>query len=184
MVKKLILLPYFDLNFKVVGIPYTLLKFRKNPRVAQHTTNWPQHQCYGYRPTGLAQVIWRFFFNKLLKFNLTNFFLNSGTMNLGGSLTRQIEQDASVSEASPHIANIGKMVEEMENKIRYIPYIERVRNFRINFFLNYDKSWSNILQRKAKQKDISDFKHWKMTMEIRKIEKFDAEVAEKVFHRH
>ena len=41
-------------------------------------------------------------------------------MNLGGSLTRQIEQDASVSEASPHIANIGKMVEEMENKIRYI----------------------------------------------------------------
>ena len=78
---------------------------------------------------------------------------------MGGSLTRQIEQDASVSEASPHIANIGKMVEEMENKIRYIPYIERVRNFRINFFLNYDKSWSNILQRKENQKDISDFKH-------------------------
>ena len=39
---------------------------------------------------------------------------------MGGSLTRQIEQDASVSEASPHIANIGKMVEEMENKIRYV----------------------------------------------------------------
>ena len=32
----------------------------------------------------------------------------SGTMNLGGSLTRQVEQDASVSEASPHIANIGE----------------------------------------------------------------------------
>lgn len=42
----------------------------------------------------------------------------SGTMNLGGSLTRQVEQDASVSDSSPHIANIGKMVEEMENKIR------------------------------------------------------------------
>jgi len=42
----------------------------------------------------------------------------SGTMNLGGSLTRQVEQDCSVSEASPHIANIGKLVEEMENKIR------------------------------------------------------------------
>jgi len=42
----------------------------------------------------------------------------SGTMNLGGSLTRQIEQDASVSEASPHIANIGRLVEDMENKIR------------------------------------------------------------------
>lgn len=35
----------------------------------------------------------------------------SGTMNLGGSLTRQMEQDSAVSEAVPHIANIGKMVE-------------------------------------------------------------------------
>ncbi|XP_059164352.1 F-actin-capping protein subunit beta-like [Physella acuta] len=42
----------------------------------------------------------------------------SGTMNLGGSLTRQIENDAAVNENSPHIVNIGKMVEEMENKIR------------------------------------------------------------------
>lgn len=48
--------------------------------------------------------------------------VGSGTMNLGGSLTRQVEQDASVSEASPHIANIGKMVEEMENKIRNTLY--------------------------------------------------------------
>lgn len=42
----------------------------------------------------------------------------SGTMNLGGSLTRQLEQDAPVSESSPHIANIGRIVEDMENKIR------------------------------------------------------------------
>merc|ERR1711944_176708 len=42
----------------------------------------------------------------------------SGTMNLGGSLTRQVEQDSPVSESSPHIANIGRMVEDMENKIR------------------------------------------------------------------
>lgn len=42
----------------------------------------------------------------------------SGTMNLGGSLTRQIEMDAPVGESSPHIVNIGKMIEDMENKIR------------------------------------------------------------------
>lgn len=42
----------------------------------------------------------------------------SGMMNLGGSLTRQIEGDNAVSDASPHIANIGRMVEEMENKMR------------------------------------------------------------------
>lgn len=29
-----------------------------------------------------------------------------------------MEQDAAVSESNPHIANIGRMVEDMENKIR------------------------------------------------------------------
>lgn len=42
----------------------------------------------------------------------------SGTMNLGGSLTRQVETDSAVNEANPHIANIGRIVEDMENKIR------------------------------------------------------------------
>ena len=32
-------------------------------------------------------------------------------MNLGGSLTRQAEKDCQVSDATPHIVNIGKMVE-------------------------------------------------------------------------
>ncbi|NP_001040434.1 F-actin capping protein beta subunit [Bombyx mori] len=43
---------------------------------------------------------------------------SSGTMNLGGSLTRQAEQDSTVSDVTPHIANMGRMVEDMENKIR------------------------------------------------------------------
>lgn len=42
----------------------------------------------------------------------------SGTMNLGGSLTKQVENELVVSDASAHIANIGRMVEDMENKIR------------------------------------------------------------------
>lgn len=44
--------------------------------------------------------------------------ISSGTMNLGGSLTRQIEQDAQVTDLSSHIPHIGKLVEDMENKIR------------------------------------------------------------------
>ena len=43
---------------------------------------------------------------------------DSGMMKLGGSLTRQDEKDATVSDASPHTANIGHMVEDMENKMR------------------------------------------------------------------
>ena len=43
----------------------------------------------------------------------------SGTMNLGGSLTRQSAKEITVSDANPHIANIGSLVEDMENKIRH-----------------------------------------------------------------
>lgn len=43
---------------------------------------------------------------------------SSGMMNLGGSLTRQTEMDSAVSDLSPHIVNIGRMIEDMENKIR------------------------------------------------------------------
>lgn len=39
-------------------------------------------------------------------------------MDLSGNMTRQIEQDMAVEDDSSHIANIGKMVEEMELKIR------------------------------------------------------------------
>lgn len=42
----------------------------------------------------------------------------SGLMNLGGSLTRQAESDMGIQEFTSHIANIGRMVEDMENKIR------------------------------------------------------------------
>lgn len=42
----------------------------------------------------------------------------TGTMNLGGSLTRQTEQDCVVNDQNPHLANIGKMIEDQENKMR------------------------------------------------------------------
>ena len=35
----------------------------------------------------------------------------SGTMNLGGSLTRQQESDKTLSDSSPHLVNIGQLVE-------------------------------------------------------------------------
>jgi capping protein beta len=44
--------------------------------------------------------------------------LTSGMMNLGGNVMRQKELDGSLTD-STHIANIGRMVEEMENQIRH-----------------------------------------------------------------
>lgn len=43
----------------------------------------------------------------------------SGMMNLGGSITRQVEADLQMNDTtSTHLINIGKMIEDLENKIR------------------------------------------------------------------
>lgn len=42
----------------------------------------------------------------------------TGQVNLAGSLTRQDDKEFPVNEANPHVANIGRMIEEMENKLR------------------------------------------------------------------
>jgi len=41
-----------------------------------------------------------------------------GNMDLSGNMTRQIEQDMPVEDDTSHIANIGRMVEDMELKMR------------------------------------------------------------------
>jgi len=42
----------------------------------------------------------------------------TGKVSLAGSLTRQDERESAVSNASPHVSNIGRMVEDMEIKLR------------------------------------------------------------------
>jgi len=42
----------------------------------------------------------------------------TGRVTLAGSLTRQAESDYAVDRANPHVANIGRMVEDMELKLR------------------------------------------------------------------
>jgi len=43
---------------------------------------------------------------------------STGQVNLSGSLTRQAESDSQVNDANPHVNNIGKMVEDMEIRLR------------------------------------------------------------------
>jgi len=42
----------------------------------------------------------------------------TGQVTLSGSLTRQEEKDAPVSAENPHLINVGRMIEEMENRLR------------------------------------------------------------------
>ena len=41
-----------------------------------------------------------------------------GDMDLSGNMTRQIEQDMPVQDDSSHVINVGKLVEDMELKMR------------------------------------------------------------------
>jgi len=73
----------------------------------------------------------------------------SGTMNLGGSLTRQIELDAQVTENSSHIVNIGRLVEDMENKIRNT--LNEIYFGKTNMILNGLRSLSSLSDQKQKE---------------------------------
>lgn len=41
-----------------------------------------------------------------------------GDMDLSGNMTRQIEQDMPVEDDTSHVVNVGKLVEDMELKMR------------------------------------------------------------------
>lgn len=43
---------------------------------------------------------------------------NLGDMDLSGNMTRQVEQDLPVENDDSHIANVGRLVEDMELKMR------------------------------------------------------------------
>ena len=49
-----------------------------------------------------------------------------GDMDLSGNMTRQIEQDMPVTDDASHVVNVGKLVEDMElrmrNLLRAFPY--------------------------------------------------------------
>jgi capping protein beta len=48
-----------------------------------------------------------------------------GEMDLSGNMTRQIEQDMPVVDDSSHIVNVGRLVEDMELKMRNLLRMSR-----------------------------------------------------------
>ena len=52
---------------------------------------------------------------------------NRGALNLSGSLTRQQEQSFPAAGNAAHVANMGRMVEDMENRMRDTIQARRTR---------------------------------------------------------
>ena len=56
-----------------------------------------------------------------------------GEVTLSGSMTRQTEQDFALQDQSSHITNTGKMIEEMEIKMRNL--LQEVRSLPPTFLV-------------------------------------------------
>jgi capping protein beta len=57
----------------------------------------------------------------------------TGTIKLGGSLTRRVEQDSSITDQTPHLVNIGKMVEVIKQSFIFF--------FSNKNFFNFIRRW-------------------------------------------
>jgi len=76
---------------------------------------------------------------------------SSGEVTLSGSMTRQTEQDWPVHEPTSHITNTGKMIEEMEIKMRNLlqeVYFGKTRD------IVYDLRSMDDLEKARRQKEL------------------------------
>ncbi|KAF9223738.1 F-actin capping protein, beta subunit [Gyrodon lividus] len=76
---------------------------------------------------------------------------STGEVNLSGSMTRQTEQDWPLQDSSSHITNTGKMVEEMEIKMRNLlqeVYFGKTRD------IVYDLRSVDDLDKARKQREL------------------------------
>ncbi|PPQ67633.1 hypothetical protein CVT24_002854 [Panaeolus cyanescens] len=74
-----------------------------------------------------------------------------GELNLSGSMTRQTEQDFPLHDAGSHISNIGRMIEEMEIKMRNLlqeVYFGKTRD------IVYDLRSVDDLEKARRQKEL------------------------------
>ncbi|KAF8910551.1 F-actin-capping protein subunit beta [Gymnopilus junonius] len=74
-----------------------------------------------------------------------------GEVSLSGSMTRQSEQDCPLNESASHISNIGKMIEEMEIKMRNLlqeVYFGKTRD------IVYDLRSVDDLEKARRQRDL------------------------------
>ncbi|KAJ8473762.1 hypothetical protein ONZ45_g16170 [Pleurotus djamor] len=74
-----------------------------------------------------------------------------GEVSLSGSMTRQVEQDWPLQDASSHISNTGKMIEEMEIKMRNLlqeVYFGKTRD------IVYDLRSIDDLERARRQREL------------------------------
>ncbi|KAI9669262.1 MAG: F-actin-capping protein subunit beta [Trizodia sp. TS-e1964] len=98
------------------GFAGVVLIKKAAPSTAKGEGAWDSIHVFEASDRRSRTTIYKLTSTVLLHLNTTGEDL--GTMNLSGNMTRQIEQAMKVSDDSSHVANIGKLVEDMELRMR------------------------------------------------------------------
>jgi hypothetical protein len=72
-----------------------------------------------------------------------------GEMDLSGNMTRQVEADLPVESDASHIANVGRLVEDMELKMRNLLRMASLRGCGRNLLLTWTVSFRGGLLRQG-----------------------------------
>ncbi len=93
-----------------------------------------------------------------------------GNMDLSGNMTRQVEQDMAVTDDASHVVNVGKLVEDMELKMRNLLrashscFVPGYVFFLIHRNQSYCKSFTDYTQRRC---ILERLKMLSVTFEVR-----------------
>jgi capping protein beta len=80
----------------------------------------------------------------------------TGKVSLAGSMTRQVEKSSVVDVANPHYVNIGRMVEDLENKMREeIAALYFAKTKEVGTLLRSQMGTSEVDKRKAEANKIN-----------------------------
>jgi len=127
-----------------------LLKKILNPSHSQPTGSWDSIHVFEASERGRTAHY------KLTSTIMLQLVTHSvGKIDLSGSMTRQTEQDAPLTDASSHISNTGRMIEDMEIKMRNLlqeVYFGKTKD--VVFDLRSTESLEKARHQRALQKEL------------------------------
>mmetsp|Transcript_11467 Transcript_11467/g.35409 ORF Transcript_11467/g.35409 Transcript_11467/m.35409 type:complete len:176 (-) Transcript_11467:734-1261(-) len=81
--------------------------------------NWDAIHVVEVRPLGPKRAAYKLTTTIMLRITTAhNVGKNSGSLGLSGSLTRQKEEELTITDIASHVSNMGRMIEDMENRMR------------------------------------------------------------------
>lgn len=110
---------FWDLNDDANFAACVLFKKDADQIKQMKVGNWDAIHVVEVRPGPLKNASYKLTSTIMLRLSTDHSVQqNPGTLNLSGSLTRQIEANREAKDNAAHVANMGSLIEDMENRMR------------------------------------------------------------------